>query len=1318
MSKKIKIFLLSCALMVMCCMGITAGASEDAKANVVAHNLTITNEGINVNFYVDIQGEVQVTLDGTQVDVPEQTERIIIDAKAYNCYEFTQPVVAKQMDKKVTLVVKSGEDTLVNDSYCVNDYAKSVIDAQYNYNYEELVKAMTYYGDFAEVYLNYDAEQANEATAFLNQFDDAAKTDLINNYGMTKGDTDKGVAPTQIQLNLVSEVAIRLRFNVSDEAKSYEFKAVSEDGTKVLELKEGTDNNGTYYYVDIENIGADALDKAYAITVNDTTVLSNCSALSYARAVVKSFVDEEGNITEGKADLVNLAKALYLYNQKAKTYVSSQETAVCDIFCNGTAFYADPDFTKAVYLTDNNKDVTTEVTSNPVTALADLNGSRTKGCTIWMQTAYDVSGTEELTGPYVIRRYDGNTGNVLNVTGTATFETTVDGSEGTFVAQYPGGTTAEFTISNVTSGDVYVSGALTVKGSAKSGLITTSTADITITANGLTKDAKILFPDHTTQKLTGTGEVSAISLVDDGQEHFGAIKKSDDTLTLGSIICVCGKNVNEHGELCAWINAQTDGLEAAYNIPWKPATALPTTNGSYYLTNNLTGMNTRYQIESSNQVNLDLAGHTVQGTGNNGVIYRLKDGTLNIADSSPEQDGAIISTGSNAGQGLVVYVWGSGGGKYSYANIYGGIFQVDSVVGDDDSTVGVSNGCLNVYDGTIKGKVLVYNAKASLNIFDDAKVGIADGDKAYGIGTTDAVTSTHTINCNNVTDKASVVLKNSHDVTVSGTGDERAFSIIDKNNKVSDASGGDGIGALSIVAQMCVCGKTEEHTSPGGCIVPDTAWQPWTSTNTLPTDGSYYLTGNINDVNTRYNITGGNVLNLDLAGWRVEGIGHQDTEGATASGTIGLIYRVQQGTLNIADSSEDQIGAIHMNGETNQVGAMAVWTDTTSCMNIFGGTISANTGAAVTIRNGHVSMYGGTILPGTKPTGYAYANAVQIGTNSNSILDLKVFGGTIKGEVLISKSKATVDISGAAQVGIADDDTSKLYGIGTTVAKTINFNGANGQIVLKTLNDKGLLEVAGTGEGSAFTVLDSRNKVADLNADGIGDLTYEAYMCECGEMDGNYEHHGEGTCGKPAYAWQPWSNATSLPTTAGSYYLTTDIAVSSRTPYKGIQVNLDLAGFDVNGQIQEIDDDGTKAALIRLQTTAELNITDTEGGGVIKHAYQGTEVQPYGSVIFMPNSTDHKDACVNLYAGTLTSEGGVNNATDLVATVFIGKGTFNMYGGTVEDNLSEEADNFKAFMDHGKYNYVGGNVLEDGIYIKGGEVSTFRAGFGKTEICP
>jgi len=426
-----------------------------------------------------------------------------------------------------------------------------------------------------------------------------------------------------------------------------------------------------------------------------------------------------------------------------------------------------------------------------------------------MQTAYTVTGTEELTGPYVIRRYEGNTGNVLNVTGTATFETTVDGSEGKFVAQYPGGTTDEFEISNVANGDVYVSGALTVKGSAKSGLITTSTVDVIITADGLTKDAKIIFPDHKAQKLTGTGEVSAITLVNHGQEHFGAIKKSDNTLTLGSIICVCGKNVNEHTESCAWTGEGND-ISKVYDINWEAydgaSGKMPgyDKEGYYYLTN---ALKLTSQSDITVTSHLDLNGKTITLNDTSRNIVLKKAGIeYSVADS---KGGGTIKASEN-----YAYTAGFGGVVWYYEaatfSMYGGTIDMTNILkaptapnnaGDEYHLIDISvggrfavyggeiksaqngdcigsrgNGKINVLGGTIYGKVILRNATDSITVGGDAKVGIPLTNVSTGYGISAWTENTQVIGVN-VTSNAQIVFASGANISLSATGAKEAFVV-------------------------------------------------------------------------------------------------------------------------------------------------------------------------------------------------------------------------------------------------------------------------------------------------------------------------------------------------------------------------------------------------------------------------------------------------------------------------------------------------------------------------------------------------------------
>ena len=834
------------------------------------------------------------------------------------------------------------------------------------------------------------------------------------------------------------------------------------------------------------------------------------------------------------------------------------------------------------------------------------------------------------------------------------------------------------------------------------------TGNVIINGNKVNEDAKVVLDTIGSLEVTGTGDERAFSILD--KEAAKRNKITDDSngdgignLSIAATMCVCGKIDGrfDHTEGCG----QPEGAWQ----PWTSTTTLPTTEGNYYLTADVNVTGTRHDITGGAKVNLDLAGFTVTGADTTCQLYRLQNGTLNIADSSDAKTGTMKAIGTSnmdAQPGRVLYVWGAGtGGKTSYANIFGGTFDASEAKGGYGTAITISKGSVTMYDGTviagsvveghansveigiadgttsildvkggnIHGEVLLGNNTAELKISNDAKVGIADanGTKAYGIGTTSLVTTTRTVACTDVSANGAVVLKDLNNLDVSGTGEGSAFTILNTTfrNKITDDKA-DGIGKLS-TAYMCVCGKADgkyDHTD--SCKQPESAWKPWTSTTALPTSaGSYYLTQNMVGVATRSQLDNVNaMINLDLAGYTIEG-----------SGNAGMFYRVQAGTFNIADSSTEQTGAIKMTGTTNTYGSIAVWgaNSESTYINIFGGTYSATTGTVATLRRGHLNMYGGTILPGAKAEDYAYANAVQVGIGNNKLTDLKVFGGTIKGEVLINDhTGATITVANDAKVGIKDDNQpEKPYGIGTTDAvtsvQTINFDKANGQIVLKTLNDKGLLEVAGTGEGSAFTVLDSRNKVADDNANGIGNLVYEAYMCVCGKADGKYDH--TDGCQQPESVWQPWTDTTVLPSAAGSYYLTrnmTDVKARGQLAAQGKAVNLDLAGYKVEGP-------GTSDGMLYRVQTGTLNIADSskEQTGAITHT--GT-ANIYGAVRAWGGT--NALTYINIFGGTISANAGT--------TVTVRQGHINMYGGTILPGTKVEFSGL---------NFTGANAVQVGI---------------------
>ena len=117
----------------------------------------------------------------------------------------------------------------------------------------------------------------------------------------SSGTLPTGVSNVQASLFLQEGTTLRITF----QAESLSGVTCTVDGERVAvrSLASGT------YCIEIENISADQLGTAYAVKIGNYTL--NFSALSYANIVLNK---------SGDANLINLMKALYLYNQAAVAY--------------------------------------------------------------------------------------------------------------------------------------------------------------------------------------------------------------------------------------------------------------------------------------------------------------------------------------------------------------------------------------------------------------------------------------------------------------------------------------------------------------------------------------------------------------------------------------------------------------------------------------------------------------------------------------------------------------------------------------------------------------------------------------------------------------------------------------------------------------------------------------------------------------------------------------------------------------------------------------------------------------------------------------
>ena len=130
---------------------------------------------------------------------------------------------------------------------------------------------------------------------------DGLATEIADYTHSSSGTLPTGVSNVQASLLLQEGTTLRITF----QAESLSGVQCSVDG-KNVSVRSLANNT---YCLEIENISANQLGTVYTVKIGGYTL--NFSALSYANIVLNKSAD---------VNLVNLMKALYLYNQAAVEY--------------------------------------------------------------------------------------------------------------------------------------------------------------------------------------------------------------------------------------------------------------------------------------------------------------------------------------------------------------------------------------------------------------------------------------------------------------------------------------------------------------------------------------------------------------------------------------------------------------------------------------------------------------------------------------------------------------------------------------------------------------------------------------------------------------------------------------------------------------------------------------------------------------------------------------------------------------------------------------------------------------------------------------
>ena len=267
------------------------------RAEIAGVSLDI-DEKIIVNFYCDVDEKVledetvkmQFTLpNGKKISTPV-SEAVKTNEGGKQYFVFSCGVAAKEMTATITAEILSADGkSYAEYSYSVIDYAKAILNGDYDENTKTFVKSMLNYGGYSQEYFGYNTENlANkDIDGTLGEVDGSKIEDKKSVGSLPDGITYYGTS-----LLLENEIIVRHYFKLTDNSLA-----------KTYNLKE----NHIGWYLDCEPVSAANLGKQITTKIGDYTIVY--SPMNYVKLVAANTEDTK---------LKNVCAALYEYWQAAE----------------------------------------------------------------------------------------------------------------------------------------------------------------------------------------------------------------------------------------------------------------------------------------------------------------------------------------------------------------------------------------------------------------------------------------------------------------------------------------------------------------------------------------------------------------------------------------------------------------------------------------------------------------------------------------------------------------------------------------------------------------------------------------------------------------------------------------------------------------------------------------------------------------------------------------------------------------------------------------------------------------------------------------
>ena len=243
------------------------------------------------------------------------------------------------------------------------------------------------------------------------------------------------------------------------------------------------------------------------------------------------------------------------------------------------------------------------------------------------------------------------------------------------------------------------------------------------------------------------------------------------------------------------------------------------------------------------------------------------------------------------------------------------------------------------------------------------------------------------------------------------------------------------------------------------------------------------------------------------------------------------------------------------------------------------------------------------------------------------------------------------------------------------------------QALIDALPEEVTAENADELQAQLMAIDEALAELSEEQAAGL-DMTRYEKICAAlnapalvAEQDGEHDHD----------KMKPWTETTSLPNTAGSYYLTDNVELAAEWELPAGDTTLCLNGHSITLN--------AAGAVIDMQVYGTIfTLYDCQKSGTITHGKDSTDTTYNGCGVVVGGT-------FNMYGGNIT--GNVRTDSGNGGGVLVSYGIFNMYDGKITNNSCGSSGG-GVYVDRGTFNMSGGEISSNTSGEYGGGIELYK----------